>query len=296
MIALITAATFVVIAAGLAVLGRLRGVRAGTYGEAPAWSVYLTSGVSLAVALVILAVASTTIVPARTVGVGVAFGKTTGAYGNGLHLKAPWVSVHKFDGSVQNDVYNGDSQITVRLGNSSTAKADVSIQWRLKTDNAEQLYMDYKTFDSIQSNLVDRNLRASMNEVMAKYNPLSSVEDADNASGAGDLNSLSTQVRESLERKVGADIEVKSVTIPIINFDESTQTRIDELQAEIARTRVAEQRQDTAEAERRANEILDRSVSDNVLTSKCLDIVERSGQSPLGCFPGASGQPIIGAK
>lgn len=156
--------------------------------------------------------------------------------------------------------------------------------------------MDYKTFDSIQSNLVDRNLRASMNEVMAKYNPLSSVEDADKASGAGDLNSLSTQVRESLERKVGADIEVKSVTIPIINFDESTQTRIDELQAEIARTRVAEQRQDTAEAERRANEILDRSVSDNVLTSKCLDIVERSGQSPLGCFPGASGQPIIGAK
>lgn len=33
-----------------------------------------------------------------------------------------------------------------------------------------------------------------------------------------------------------------------------------------------------------------------LLTSKCLDIVERSNQSPLGCFPGASGQPIIGAK
>lgn len=83
---------------------------------------------------------------------------------------------------------------------------------------------------------------------------------------------------------------------PRINFDEATQTRIDELQAEIARTRVAEQRQATADAERRANEILDRSVSDNVLTSKCLDIVERSGQSPLGCFPGASGQPIIGGN
>lgn len=254
--------------------------------------------VSGVVAFVLLAVffMSVTIVPARTVGVGVTFGKPTGVYSNGFHFKSPFEKVTKLDGSVQNNVYNDDSSITVRLGNNSKASADVSVQWQLKVDNAEQLYLDYKTFDSIRSNLVDRNLRASLNEVMANYNPLASVDDSKNNNGAADLDLLAKQVRDSLIKKVGSDIDVKSVTLPIISFDEATQNKIDELQSEIARTRVAEQKQETADAERKANEILERSISDNVLTSKCLDIVDRSGGSPLGCFPGSSAQPIIDGR
>lgn len=235
----------------------------------------------------------TVVIPPRTVGVKVAFGKPVGAIGNGLHTKAPWTSVEKLDGSVQNDVYNGDSTITVRLGNNSRAEADVSIQWRMLTDNAEKLFLDYKTFDSIRSNLVDRNLRATLNDVMADYNPLSTVAASKDSTAGVDLEGMGNAVQKRLQAKLGSDIDVISVTIPIVKFDDSTQAKIDELQAEIARTRVAEQKQQTAEAERRANEILDRSVSDNVLTSKCLDIVDRSGKSPLGCFPGASGQPVV---
>ena len=256
----------------------------------------ITGGVFLTIALLITVFASTTIVPPRTVGVKVAFGKPVGVVNNGLHIKAPWTKIEKLDGAVQNDVYNGDHTITVRLGNNSRAETDVSVQWQMKTDNAEKLFLDYKTFDSIRSNLVDRNLRAALNESMSDYNPLASVDKA-NASNAGiDLDKMGQDVRKRLEDKIGADVKVISVTIPIIKFDDSTQGKIDELQAEIARTRVAEQKKQTADAERQANEILDRSVSDNVLTSKCLDIVERSNVSPLGCFPGASGQPIIGSK
>lgn len=80
--------------------------------------------------------------------------------------------------------------------------------------------------------------------------------------------------------------------MPIINFDEPTQNRINELQAETAKTRVAQQRKQTSEAEAEANKILERSLTPETLTSKCLDIVAESGQSPIGCFPNSGVQPI----
>lgn len=251
--------------------------------------------ISLAVILVtavILILNIITIIPARTVGVKVAFGKPTGSLSNGFHWKAPWEEVHKLDGSVQNDVYQGqDHDIDVRLGNNSKATADASIQWRLKTDDATGLYLNYRTFDNIRTNLVDRNFRASLNEVMATYNPLDAAK---TAQGGADLNGLAKAVEKKMKERVGDQIEIRSVTIPLINFDQSTQDRINELQSEIARTRIAEQKKSTNKAEAEANKVLEQSVTDQTLTSKCLDIVSKSGQSPLGCFPGTSALPVVG--
>lgn len=252
-------------------------------------TVSYTIGGIIFVTVLFIASMCFTIVPARTVGVGVTFGKPTAVYDNGFHFKSPITKVTKLDGSVQNNIYNGDSSVPVRLGNNSKAQVDVSVQWKLKTDNAQQLYLDYKTFDSIQSNLVDRNLRAALNDVMATYDPLASAKQEGESH---DLADLAKQVQDTLTKKVGTDIEVRSITIPLIDFDESTQDKINELQAEMARTRIAQQKQSTSEAESRANEMLTKSLTNEVLTSKCLDIVERSGQSPLGCFPG-SNQAIV---
>ncbi|WP_223261431.1 SPFH domain-containing protein [Glutamicibacter arilaitensis] len=241
------------------------------------------------VSLIVLAIACTTIVQPRTVGVKVALGKPTSVVSNGFHLKWPWEKVEKLDGSVQNDVYTGDSAIPVRLGNNGRADVDASIQWQLKTDDAMDVFLDYRTFEGIQSNLVDRNFRASLNEVMATYDPL---EYGDSASGGQDLEGLAKSVQEKMQAKVKTQIEIRSVTLPIINFDEPTQNRINELQAETAKTRVAQQRKQTSTAEAEANKILERSLTNETLTSKCLDIVAESGQSPIGCFPNSGVQPI----
>lgn len=242
------------------------------------------------VTLLVTAFFSTTIVQARDVGVGVAFGKPTQVYENGMSFKAPWTKVEILDGAVQNDIYTNDSAVQVRLGNNSKARAETSIQWRLKTDDAISIYRDYRTFDNIRSNLVDRNFRTALNEVIAGYNPLSAEE---MSAGGADLSELSAEVEERMEEKIGKQVEVRAVNITLINFDEATQTRIDELQSEIARTRVAEQKQETSTAEAESNSILEESISPEVLTSKCLDIVEASGQSPIGCFPSGAGvQPI----
>lgn len=243
----------------------------------------------VAVGLIVGGFASTTIVQPRTVGVKVALGKPTGVVGNGLHVKAPWEKVEKLDGSVQNDVYNGDKSISVRLGNNARAEVDASIQWQLKTGKAEEVFLDYKTFEGIQSNLVDRNFRAALNEAMADYDPLAYTAPEDGGSALSDLGS---EVRDNLQEKVGDKIDVRSVTLPLVAFDDATQKRIDDLQAESAKTRVANQKKETSTAEAEANKTLEKSISDETLTSKCLDIVKESGQSPIGCFPGDSASPV----
>lgn len=236
-----------------------------------------------------------TIVPPQTIGIPVTFGKPAAAVGNGLEVRAPWTKIVKMDASIQNDIYDGENQVAVRLGNNAKAGVNASIQWRMKQENAQQLFLDYREFDNIRANLVNRNFVSAMNEVFSEFDPLAAVKEAENSENGAvtDLGAFAEDVSAKMEERVGEDIEIISVTIPIVNFDESTQAKIDELQAEIARTRVAEQKKNTSQAEKEANEVLEQSISDNLLTSKCLDIVEKSGQSPLGCFPGSAGQPIL---
>lgn len=248
-----------------------------------------TSFASLAVTLIVTALFSFVIVQPRTVGVKVALGKPSGVVGHGFHVKAPWEKVEKLDGAVQNDIYSGDRAIPVRLGNNGKATVDASIQWQLKTDDAVEVFLDYRTFDGIRSNLVDRNFRAALNETMATYDPL---DYANEAEGGQDLAALAEDVKKRMQERVGTQIEVRSVTLPIINFDDATQGRINELQAESARTRVAEQRKETSAAEAEANKVLEESITPETLTSKCLDIVAESGQSPIGCFPTTGTQPV----
>ena len=239
--------------------------------------------------LVVTALFSFVIVQPRTVGVVVAFGKPVDVIDHGFHVKAPWEKVEKLDGAVQNDIYSGETAIPVRLGNNGKATVDASIQWQLKTDEAMDVFLDYRTFDGIRSNLVDRNFKAALNEVMATYDPLNY---ADEAEGGKDLAGLSQAVQEEMQDRVGNQIEVRSVTLPLVNFDEATQARVNELQAESAKTRVAEQKKQTSTAEAEANEILEQSITEETLTSKCLDIVAENGQSPIGCFPTAGTQPV----
>lgn len=247
-----------------------------------------TAWASLAVAIICALLSVTTVVAPRTVGVVVQFGQPVQALNNGLHFKTPWSNVEFLDGAVQNDVYNDSTNpLPVRLKNNSQATADASIQWQLKSDNAMGIFLDHRTFENIQQNLVDRNFRDSINQVMADYDPLTNSTLNEDDENALTLQILADRVLADMKQRIGADIDVRSVTIPIINFDAATQTRIDELQSEIAKTRIAEQKQKTSAAEAAANRELESSLSDNVLTSKCLDIISEKGLSPIGCFPGA---------
>lgn len=242
------------------------------------------------IGLTIITLAMTVVVPARTVGVVTAFGKPTGTLSNGLHMVKPWEQVEKMDASLQTNRYTGDSAIGVRLANQSEARADASIQWQLREEDAEQMYLDYREFERIQHDLVDREFRASVNAVLARYNPL----DADAiAEGGIDLNGYADDIKTDMQTRMGDAVEVRSVALPIINYDEETQRKIDQLQSEVANTRAAEQSKNTAREIAEANEILRKSLSPEVLSQRCIEAAEKVGAAPVGCINGAGTTPLV---
>jgi regulator of protease activity HflC (stomatin/prohibitin superfamily) len=243
--------------------------------------------------LFVVILGSTTIVSTRNIGVVTTFGRPGGTLTNGLHWKAPWQSVTEMNGTIQIDNHTGESATTVRLGNNSTAFVENSVRWRIQPAAADELFLDYREFENVRDNLVTRELRAALNEVFADFDPLA----PENVEGAN-VQALGDDVAEKLRTKVGDQVEIINVIVPLVNYDDATQERINALNVEKANTRIAEQRAKTAEAEARANEILAASVSNdpNVLVSKCLDAAREARISPLGCWPGTAAVPTVPAR
>jgi hypothetical protein len=264
----------------------------------------LSAYCSLGLALLCFALSTFTIVPTRDIGIVTSFGKPVGNLDNGIHAKLPWEKVKTLDGAIQTDSYldkNVEGCTDIRIGNESTACVDNSIRWRIKLEAGEALYKDYRDMDNIRKSLVTRELTAALNEVLSDYNPLSQIQD-DSANAAGpNLNEFSRQVADKLRAQVGDQIDVKNVIIPLIHFDKPTQSKINLYQAEVANTRIAQQREKTATAQSRANDRLKSSVSNNpnVLVSQCLDtfgeMVKEGQRIPIGfsCWPGGSSTSVV---
>lgn len=278
--------------------GDVAKTRSASVGLAARW-VGLGGLAAVVLGVLLLATSCVTQVTTKNVGVVTSFGRPVGALGNGLHLKAPWHKVTEFDAAVQTDSHKGkggdsDSTCTdIRIGNQSVACVDNSVRWRIVQESADDLYRDYREFDNVRDSLVTRELDAALNEVFANYDPLATV-DSNSPSGAKSLDELSEEVTARLRDKVGDQVEVLSVIIPLVSFDKTTQDKINDYQAELANTRIARQKQQTADAQAQANRKLSGSVSKdpNVLVSKCFDILaEMVGAKepvPAGftCWPG----------
>jgi hypothetical protein len=167
------------------------------------------------------------------------------------------------------------------------------VRWRIQPAAADELFLDYRDFENVLDNLVTRERRAALNEVFSDFDPPA----PENSDGAN-VQTLGDQVAEKVRTKVGGQIEIINVIVPLVNYDEATQDRINALNVEKANTRVAEQRAKRAEAGAKANEILAASMSNdpNVLVGKCLDAPREAHRSPLGCWPNTTAVPTVPAR
>lgn len=165
-----------------------------------------------------------------------------------------------------------------------------------------ELYRDYRSFDHVRGSLVTRELRAAVNEQFGAYNPLNSVAGVVAKGGKNpSLGVEATGVARRLRGVIGQRINVLSVIISLIHYDGETQKRIDQLQQQVAETRIAEQQLITNEKQAAANAALSKSVntSPNVLVAQCMDVLESMVKNqqtvPPGfsCWPGGSGTAII---
>lgn len=309
---------FITIALGLLILAAVVGwigwfrqpsIIKNSYGEdrngaKPTW--LLGAAVTTVLAFVVFLLSTFVVVSTRNIGVITTFGRPVGTIPNGLHFTWPWQSVTELDGSIQidwhKDTDGGDGHgdaIVVRLGNNSNAWTDTSVRWEMQLDAADDLFLQYKTFDNIRTNLVTRNLQTALNEVFASYNPLASINPADPNAPAppvteSQLPALAAKATQIMQDKVGNQIKVFEVQIPTISFDGETQAKIDQLNQQRAATAVAIESQKTASEQAKANNNIAQSLQDpNVLVSKCLDVVREKGGSPLGCWPSSTSGPVL---
>lgn len=249
----------------------------------------------LAVAAIGLFFCSFTVIPTRSVGVTVAFGRPDNeSLKNGFHFVKPWASVEKFDASVKTlklDAANGKSDdgdlgncVTVRLANQTTACVDVSVQWNIDPDgDVVELYRKYKSFDNVQNNLVERQLVHALNVAFETYDPLRSINGGGEA--AQSLDDLAGKASTALATAVGSGIKVSNLTIPLVHFDNTTQDKLNAFAQALADTRIAEQRKQTALAQKAANDALASGANSNnpgVLYQNCLDMVERLAKEGKG--------------
>ena len=246
---------------------------------------FIAGAIALILTFVFFISASANIVGTRQVGIVTNFGKPTGeTLSNGLHWLAPWKKVEEMDAAIQNDVYNGDSRIQVRLGNNSTALADVNIRWNIKQDAADELFRQYKTFGNVRSNLIERNLRTALNEAFTKFDPLAGEPLP--GQPRVDLNSVTQNALALMRDKSGDQVEIIDLSIPVIDYDDNTEQRINAITAARAETTKAEQDAKTAEQRAAAAKVLANQPVPNlsIAIAACVNKMAETGQN-LNCFP-----------
>jgi len=296
MVAVIAFAVFALVALG----GYLTGIFMREDARVAGLGTGCVASLLLALILVFSCTAS---VGTKEVGIVTAFNKPVGAFDNGLHFKMPWEDVTEMDGAIQtdNNTQGNNDCVQARLAHQIVACIDVTIRWRIDPNAADSLFQNYRDFSNVRGSLVTRELATDINAEFADYDPLA-VNDQGNST-ATPLSRLSGQVLGDMQRQISSQVEVLSVYIPVIHFDQATQSRLNALQSQIAQTRIAEQAVKTAQAQAAANAALATSVSHdpNVLVSKCFDLLQEmvnKGQGiPTGfsCWPGGSTGVVIPA-
>jgi regulator of protease activity HflC (stomatin/prohibitin superfamily) len=270
------------------------------------------AGVALALVSGVVVVAdSYVIVPTRTVGVEVSFGKPVGVLSNGWHWVAPWHTVENFDASVQTlnltaAKDDAGDPVTVRLANQTTAQVDVSVQFNIDPNgDVVDLYKRYRSFDNVENNLIKRQLQHALNLVFAAYDPLRAINGAADTSGPN-VDDLAAKAKTDLQAAVGTGIQIGTLTIPIVHFDGPTEDRLRAYQQALADTRIAEQRRKTAEQTKAANDTLASSTASSnpgVQYQNCLDLIrDLAGKGQLDKLPptfncgSGTGTPVIVGK
>ena len=250
----------------------------------------------LVVAAVLIAFATVTVVPTKTVGIPVTFGVVGQPMPNGLNLKAPWTDVELMDMTVQSLDASEDNPTVAKDVDDMDVYVHNNVRWALKEEATDDVFNDTKNIDgdnmkAIADKFIQPAHRAVIQDVMATYNPLDD-EKPGNAE-------VSKTIRDEMQKRLGDRFEITAVDVTFIDTTQATKDRINMLNAERANTRIAEQKKMTAANEAEANKILAESVSSdpNVLVRECLRLIEEGKPTPAGfqCWPNSGGSIVIPA-
>lgn len=241
-------------------------------------------------------VSTFTIVSARTVGVPVTFGNTGDPIKSGPEFKGPFTKVVEIDTVEQVDNWNNGNKedidhktIAIQLGNGSTANAYISLTWKLNGDEANKIYSTYRDDDPtslVYERLVSPKMKQAVQEVLSTYDPTKPVtETATDVSFVPDYAKYSEEIKKNFTAAVakrGTFIEIVDLSFSKLDLDKDTQKRINQYQAEIQKTKIAEQSVKTAEQQAAANKKLADSLAKQADGAEiyCLSLIEQGKLNP----------------
>lgn len=266
-----------------------------------------------ALAIFLVAVMCFTTVSAKNVGVAVNFGAVSEqTLSPGIQVKMPWTQVIEIDGTIQTDSYEGESCVTVTIGDGSQACATITNRWQINPKNAAGIYEQHRSDDPTQSfkaAVVSTELKQSISEALKEYNPISQLKivgedaDASDVSFVPDYGAFSKIIEDDMKERVArtGQAEIIGITFSHLKLSDNTQRKLDDYIAAVGETRIAMQQKETAKAQADANRELSSSVSNdpNVLVSRCFDLLKESSQAgyalPPGfsCWPGGGSGVVI---
>lgn len=255
-------------------------------------------------ALVIMAGLTFRITPTNKISMINSFGTTVGVADNGLTPMAPWSKTVKFDAARQYLRFGGEGNdespssdqktwpcIPVKMDKEAGNCVSVTVAWQMRAstlkeqEQAKALYRSFRTFDRLTENFAAANARGAAQQTYDRVNPL--IPESNPS-----LAMLSEEFRKQLEQLVKGEIEIVSVQITGFDYDPKTDEAIANMQAEYAKTTLAEQQKLTNEAISRANAALITSLNDLILKDACVKGNVANGQNAGPCLqPGWASVP-----
>lgn len=207
-------------------------------------------------------------VGARTVSVETKSGKPVSVLNNGGHMIAPWAKTANFDATIQSI----KEPVWVRLKNNTKAQVDVSVQWKIDPDNQFlALYNNYRTFDNVKNNVVQRQLAVALNNQFAEWDPLA-VIDKTTGTASVSVTDFAAPVETAMKTQMPAGLVLISVAVVGIDYSTSVQENLDLVTKQAAQTLVAQNLEQTNKAQAAANAALGNG--QQAYQQNCLDVTK----------------------
>lgn len=240
----------------------------------------------------------------------------------GFGFKSPLDSIITFDIRDQQALYKGDGnpttegesvngpQITIQDKDKVSADVDIAIGYSIDPDKVGEIYSNYSSQENFVARKIDQDMRSVVRNSFSAYTTAGVLENR---------AKLETDIGKALsERWKDSGIIVTNTALQGIRYPEATQNGFTQAQesatnlkraqedlkvkeAEGAQRKAtaqadAEVRRINAEAEAKANETLNKSLTDSVLQKQYIDALKDIGKDGNLVVVPEGSQPMVGAK
>lgn len=209
----------------------------------------------------------------------------------GMDLKAPWQDTISFDIKGQQANYKGNGtptqqgeevdgpEITVNTSDKVPSNVDIAVRYSIQPDKVSDIYTTYKTEDALTQRLINKDITSAVKDAAGSFTVDTLMSDR-----AG----YSKKISDILKTKWDTEgIIVDTVALQTVRPPQSILDRINASQAsqqQLVQTQndtkvkeeQAKQRVIDAKGVADANNILNGSLTENVLKSKYIDALQNA--------------------